>query len=342
MSDFPYRRQVAAWLFVCCAMIFCMVVVGGVTRLTHSGLSIVEWQPLVGAIPPLNEAEWQETFEKYQQTPEYKSVNLWMKLDDFKSIFWVEYAHRLLGRSIGLVFLLPFVYFLMRRRIPPALTPQLVTMFVLGGLQGALGWYMVKSGLVSDPRVSQYRLTAHLGTAFLIYSYIFWVALGIWAPRTQQPAPQTTGLRRFAGVVVLLIFGMALLGGLVAGLRAGFAYNTFPLMGGRLIPDGLLELQPVWKNFFENITTVQFNHRMGAWLLMLVIPAFWLTTQRSSLSASARRASHALLAMFAVQIALGIGTLVMVVPVPLAAAHQGGALLLLTMALWVNHELRRA
>lgn len=342
MSDFPYRRQVAAWLFVCCAMIFCMVVVGGVTRLTHSGLSIVEWQPLVGAIPPLNEAEWQETFEKYQQTPEYKSVNLWMKLDDFKSIFWVEYAHRLLGRSIGLVFLLPFVYFLVRRRIPRSLTPQLVTMFVLGGLQGALGWYMVKSGLVSDPRVSQYRLTAHLGTAFLIYSYIFWVTLGIWAPRTQQPALQTAGLRRFAGVVALLIFGMALLGGLVAGLRAGFAYNTFPLMGGRFIPDGLLELQPAWKNFFENITTVQFNHRMGAWLLMLAIPSFWLAAQRSSLPAPARRASHALLTMFAVQVALGIGTLVMVVPVPLAAAHQGGALLLLTMALWVNHELRRA
>ncbi|MEO8135178.1 MAG: COX15/CtaA family protein, partial [Betaproteobacteria bacterium] len=224
-------RAVAVWLLACCALVFAMVVVGGVTRLTHSGLSIVEWQPIVGTLPPLNHAEWQEAFAKYRQTPEFRQVNHTMSLDEFKGIFWWEYFHRLLGRVIGIAFFVPFLWFAVRRQVDRTLSIRLAAIFVLGGLQGAMGWYMVKSGLVDDPRVSQYRLTAHLGLAFLIYAAMFRVALDVLFRRTAPPrSPATRHLRRAATALVALIFVMVLTGGLVAGIRAGFAYNTFPLM----------------------------------------------------------------------------------------------------------------
>jgi len=262
-------------------------------------------------------------------------------LDEFKSIFWLEFYHRLLGRAIGLVFLLPFLYFLARKRIDRSLAPKLAGIFVLGGLQGALGWFMVKSGLTDNPHVSQYRLTAHLAAAFIIYAYIFRVALGLLAPRPQHHGgDDVAGLRRFALGVAALVFVMVLSGGFVAGLKAGFAFNTFPTMNGHWLPPGLFALQPVWLNFFENLATVQFDHRMIAYTLALVVPIFWLQARKTRLPARAARAVHLLLGMLALQITLGISTLLLIVPVPLAAAHQAGALVLFTIALFVTHELR--
>jgi cytochrome c oxidase assembly protein subunit 15 len=334
------RRQVAAWLLVCAALVFAMVVVGGVTRLTHSGLSIVEWQPLVGTLPPLSQADWEALFAKYRETPEYRQVNLGMDLAGFKGIFWWEYFHRLLGRLIGLVFLLPFLWFLARRRLERALAWQLGGVFALGALQGALGWYMVKSGLVADPRVSHFRLTAHLGVALLIFAAELWLALALLGARSAPSAPRP--LARFSLVLAAIVFAMALTGGMVAGLRAGFAYNTFPLMNGNWVPPEILMLEPWWKNFFWNTATVQFVHRAIAWLLIALVPLLWWQAGRAPLAPRARLACHLLLAMLAIQVALGIATLVLVVPVALAAAHQGGAVLLLGAALWVAHELAAA
>jgi len=332
------RRIVAGWLLLCAAMVFAMVVVGGVTRLTHSGLSIVEWQPLVGTLPPLSETEWQTLFEKYQQTPEYKQVNFDIDLDGFKGIFWWEYFHRLLGRTIGLVFLLPFLWFLLRRRLEPRLAWQLGGIFLLGALQGALGWYMVASGLIDNPRVSHFRLTAHLGVALAIFAAELWLALRLLSNR----APATGRLGRAALGIAALVYLMALTGGFVAGLRAGYAYNTFPLMNGHLVPPEILMLDPWWQNFLYNFATVQFVHRGIAWLLILLVPWLWWRSRSEPLDAQGRLACNLLLALLAVQVTLGIVTLVNGVPLVPAAAHQGGAVLVLGAALWAAHALRSA
>jgi cytochrome c oxidase assembly protein subunit 15 len=336
------RRAVAAWLLVCAALVFAMVVVGGVTRLTHSGLSIVEWQPIVGTLPPLDEAEWLETFEKYKQTPEYKLVNHGMGLEAFKGIFWWEYFHRLLGRVIGLAFIVPLAWFALSRRIDRRLALRLVGIFLLGGLQGGMGWYMVKSGLVDDPRVSQFRLTAHLSIALVIFAAILWTALGLLHPRTGASAgPEAARLRRLGWWITGIIGYMVVTGGFVAGIRAGKAYNTFPLMNGHVVPPEILMLDPWWKNFFYNMATVQFNHRAGAWVLAFLVPWLWLQARQVALPSLTRGTISLLLAILAVQIALGISTLLLAVPVSLGAAHQGGAVLLLAAALGVNHTLRR-
>lgn len=328
------------WLLVCCAMIFAMVILGGITRLTGSGLSMVEWDPIFGVIPPITPGAWNEVFELYQQSPEYNKINAGMDLDGFKRIYWFEYAHRLLGRTIGIVFLVPFLYFLLRGRIHRSLTPQLIAMFVLGGLQGLLGWYMVKSGLVDNPHVSQYRLTAHLGLAIIIYGYMFWVALGLLFPRTGQRPPSSAGtIRIFAAVMAGMVFMTVLSGGFVAGLKAGLAYNTFPLMAGRLVPETLLALEPAWRNLFENVATVQFDHRMLALVTFTGICVLWLMSRGKTLPKQVRVGMHCLLAVAGLQVVLGISTLLMVVPVALAATHQAGALLLFTVILFVNHRL---
>jgi cytochrome c oxidase assembly protein subunit 15 len=338
-----HDRRIALWLMICCAMVFAMVVLGGVTRLTGSGLSMVEWDPIFGIVPPLSEADWEATFSLYRESPEFRKINAGMDVHGFKQIYWFEYAHRLLGRTIGLVFLLPFLYFLFTGRIRRPLIPRLVMLFVLGGLQGVLGWYMVKSGLVDNPHVSQYRLTAHLAAALVIYTYMLWVALGLWtnADRaTSPPAPR--GLRRFAALLGALVFITALSGGFVAGLKAGFAYNTFPLMDGHWIPEAMFLQSPLWRNFFENIATVQFDHRLLATLVFVGCLSFWLTARRHTLPPSARIGVHVLLAAALLQVTLGISTLLLHVPTPLAATHQAGALLLLTVILVVNHRLRYA
>ncbi|HEX5802622.1 MAG TPA: COX15/CtaA family protein [Azospira sp.] len=342
--DISARRQVAAWLFVCCTMVFAILVVGGVTRLTHSGLSIVEWQPIVGTIPPLNAQEWEETFEKYKKTPEYQQVNHQMTVDEFKGIFWWEYWHRVLGRLIGLAFFVPFAYFWLRGKLSPALVPKLLGIFVLGGLQGAMGWYMVKSGLVDDPRVSQYRLTAHLSLAFLIFISMFWVALGLVAERARGTADAALRkLQRVGFWLAILVAYMVVTGGFVAGIRAGKAYNTFPLMNGHIVPPEIFMIDPWYLNFFNNMATTQFDHRLGAWLLAFIVPWLWFKLRAApQVSARARAAATLLLAVLAVQITLGIATLLLAVPVALGAAHQGGAMVVFAVLLWLNHELRVA
>ena len=334
------RRHVAVWLLVCCALVFAMVVVGGVTRLTHSGLSIVEWQPIVGTIPPLSDAQWQEVFSKYRQTPEYLKLNQGMALDEFKRIFWWEYFHRLLGRAVGLVFLLPLLYFILGGAVDRRLAAGLFGIFLLGALQAAMGWYMVKSGLVDDPRVSQYRLTAHLGLAFLIFAAMLWTSLGLLTPHAATYDPARGRLHRFAAGLSALVFLMVLSGGFVAGIHAGLAYNTFPLMNGHVVPPQYLMLEPWYRNLFSNVAAVQFNHRLIAWLLAILVPAFWLMSRAARLAPRARVACNALVLILALQITLGISTLLLLVPVPLAAAHQAGAMILFATSLWVIHELR--
>ena len=330
------RRAVARWLFLCAAMVFAMVVVGGVTRLTHSGLSIAEWQPLVGALPPLSHADWELLFAKYRETPEFKLVNFDIDLVGFQRIFWWEWVHRLLGRLIGVVFLLPYLWFLLRRRLEGPLAWKLAGVFLLGAMQGALGWYMVMSGLVDDPRVSHFRLTAHLGMALAIFAAELWIALDLLASPPRGAA--ATGPRRFALAVASIVFVMSLTGGFVAGLRAGYAYNTFPLMNGHFIPPEILMLEPWWKNFLYNMATVQFVHRAIAWLLIALVPLLWWRALAASPTPRARTAAHALLAILVLQVTLGIATLLAAVPVTLGAAHQGGAVLLLGTALWAAHE----
>jgi cytochrome c oxidase assembly protein subunit 15 len=338
---------IAAWLLTCCCMVFLMIVVGGVTRLTHSGLSIVEWQPLVGTLPPLNDQQWQEAFAKYQLTPEFQQVNFGMSIAEFRGIFWWEYFHRLLGRLIGFVFFIPYALLLLLRRLHGPLAWKLLGIFLIGGLQGAMGWYMVKSGLVDDPRVSHLRLTAHLGIAFVILAAMFWVALDLLlarrpTDRPDSPDPRVAGLSRFASALAALVFLMVLTGGLVAGIRAGFAYNTFPLMNGQLMPSEIFMIEPWYLNFFNNMATVQFNHRLLAWLLAFLVPWFWWRLRNADAGPRARFAAHVLLGALAVQIALGIATLLLVVPIPLAAAHQGGAVFVFAASLYAARTLRDA
>jgi len=334
-------RAIALWLIVIAMLIYAMVILGGVTRLTGSGLSMVDWKPIMGVLPPFTEQEWQETFDKYQQFPEYQKKNIGMNLDQFKGIFVFEYSHRVLGRFIGLAFLVPFLFFFFRKRIRPQLMPKLIIMFVLGGLQGLLGWYMVKSGLVKDPHVSQYRLAAHLSAAILIYGYILWVAWGLFNPSPQNAWVRgIESLRKYTKIAALLIITMIVSGAFVAGTRAGIGFNTFPLMNGTFFPPGLFSMSPFYLNFVENTTTIQFNHRMIAYLLMLYIPFFWYQTRKYVLTARTRGAIYLLLIVFALQIGLGIATLLYEVPVALAATHQGGALLLFTVVLYVIHEIR--
>ncbi len=337
-----WERRIAAWLITCCALVFAMVVLGGITRLTHSGLSIAEWQPLVGTLPPLTSADWQALFLKYQQTPEYQKVNAGMSLDGFKGIFWLEYFHRLLGRLTGVAFFAPFLYFVWRRALAMPLVLKLGGIFVLGALQGVMGWYMVKSGLVDDPRVSQYRLTAHLALAIAIYGAMLWIALDLLFLEAGRGVA-LRGLRRarrLAWAVTALVIAMAVTGGFVAGIRAGYAYNTFPLMNGNLIPPELFLIEPWYLNFFNNMATVQFDHRLIAWLLAFAVPWLWYEAGRAGLPARTRLLTHLLLAAAAVQIALGIATLLLVVPAALAAAHQTGALVVFTIALTLNHSMQ--
>lgn len=341
VSESPASRSriaIGAWLLACCALVFAMVVIGGITRLTHSGLSIVEWQPIVGTLPPLDDAQWAETFAKYQKTPEFRLRNHDMTLEGFKGIFWWEYFHRLLGRVIGVVFLLPFLYFVARGAVRGPLAWKLAGIFVLGGLQGALGWYMVKSGLVDDPRVSSVRLAAHLGLAFLIYGAMLWVALGLLAPLRAPAAAVTAATRVHAAALSILVFAMVLSGALVAAIRAGFAYNTFPLMDGRWIPREILLIEPWWSNFLHNMATVQFVHRWLAAVIAIVAVGLWMRLPRAGASDRARLWSDALLAAVAAQITAGIATLLMRVPLPLAALHQAGAVIVFTCAIGTWHS----
>ena len=338
-SDRPQDRAIAVWLLVCCAMIFAMAVIGAITRLTESGLSIMEWAPLSGALPPLSEAEWQRLFALYKTIPEYQQINRGMSVDEFKQIYWWEWGHRLLGRLIGVAFFIPFVWFWVTRRVERPLVPKLLTMFVLGGLQGALGWYMVMSGLSERVDVSQYRLAAHLGLACVIYGYILWVAFDLTVKQqVENTKPENATLKTGAMALLALVYLQIVLGAFVAGLDAGLIYNTWPLMDGDLVPAGLFSQSPWWRNPFENLLSVQFNHRLIAYALAAFAVWHWLRARHSALAPSA---AIVLITVFA-QIALGIWTLLAVVPISLGIAHQAGAMVVLTTALYHAHQAARS
>jgi cytochrome c oxidase assembly protein subunit 15 len=342
MSPNP-NQAISCWLLTCLSLIFVMVILGGVTRLTGSGLSMVNWHPVHGAIPPLSAEQWQQEFSNYQQSPEYQKINRDMNVNDFKSIFWFEYSHRMLGRLIGLVFLLPFLYFWWRKKIDPGLTPKLIVMFALGGFQGLLGWYMVKSGLVNNPHVSQYRLTAHLLSAILIYGFILWTILDLNQKKAYQALQYSSVAiwRKLSLGLIMLLLLTVVSGGFVAGLKAGMIFNTFPLMGGQWIPEGVGALSPWYLNTFENMVTVQFNHR---WLAMTtgILLLGWYIKGRSRFNDPAINRSFKLIGMMVIiQLALGISTLLMQVPVTLAAMHQAGALILFSVMLINVHVLSR-
>lgn len=329
------ERPLAIWLFCVAGLVFAMVLLGGATRLTNSGLSMVEWKPLMGVLPPLSEEAWRETFGKYKQSPEYIKINAGMSLAEFKRIFYFEYAHRILGRAIGLAFALPFLWFLLRRGIPRRRIGVLVGLFILGGLQGLVGWWMVKSGLVDRPDVSHYRLAAHLGLAVAIFAALLWVAFDMWRDHGNA---RSSGAWPVAAAVLVLVFVQILSGALVAGLDAGLVYNTFPMMGPYWLPPELGQLSPWWLNPLENPYAVQFDHRIGAFLVIIAIGWLWWSARAE---AGSKRAMNFVIQAGILQFALGVATLLLQVPVFLGVLHQAGALLLLAALVYCLFCLRR-
>lgn len=334
------RRWIGGWLLAVAVMIVLMVVLGGLTRLTESGLSITNWRPVTGWLPPLSHAEWQAEFARYKQIPEYKLINNGMDLAGFKGIFWLEYLHRLWGRLIGLAFAIPFVTFLVRRWVDRPLAKRLAVMLALGALQGGIGWWMVSSGLVDRTDVSQYRLAVHLLMALAILSYILWTAVGVLAPPGSARGADDRRLGGWALVLAGLVFVTIGAGAFVAGTNAGMSYNTFPLMEGHLVPPGYFFKQPWWINFFENIATIQFDHRLLATATVLAALAFAVVAWRRGVTGRARTAAALVGGIAATQYALGIATLLSVVWLPVASVHQLGAVLLLCSVIWCARELR--
>lgn len=337
------HRRISAWLFICCMMVLTMAVIGAVTRLTESGLSIVEWKPVTGALPPLSETAWTAEFDAYRQSPEYLKRNHGMSLGEFKQIYFWEYLHRLWGRMIGIVFLIPFLGFLITRQIPRHLILPLLGIFVLGGAEAGVGWWMVKSGLVNDPMVSPYRLATHLGLAAIIYVALLLAGLRlIWSPPLQT-AKHVTGknLRSWSFILIGLVFTTLLAGALVAGLDAGLIYNTFPLMNGSVVPPDLLAMKPLWRNLFENPAAAQFTHRILALLSFTAILCFFLIARRQALPLRAVMAWRSVTVLALAQVLLGIATLLLNVPVFLASLHQMGAFLLLGSLVIGQEALRQ-
>ena len=333
-TSLPHIRW---WLVFVAAMVFAMVIVGGATRLTDSGLSITEWKPLLGAIPPLSEAHWLEALEKYRQIPEYQLINKGMSLAEFKFIYWWEWGHRFLGRAIGVVFFVPFAFFWLTGRLHKSQVPRLLVLFILGGLQGALGWYMVMSGLVERTDVSQYRLSAHLTLATVIFAAIVWTALGIG--RDKRRPVSTVSLGWSALALTVLVIAQTALGGFVAGLDAGLSHNTWPLMDGRFIPDGLMAMEPAWRNFFENVLTVQFQHRIMAYVIAILALLHAARAMSETHPPAVRMSGLAILLAVLAQVGFGIWTLLAQVPITLGLIHQGGALVVLAACIWHLHEV---
>jgi heme a synthase len=326
-----HTRAIRLWLYAVAALVFAMVLVGGATRLTESGLSITEWRPVMGTLPPLGENEWQAAFEKYQAIPQYRELNRGMSLAEFKTIYWWEWAHRLLGRLVGVAFLLPFLSFLWRGWVAPGLQPRLWFIFALGALQGAVGWWMVASGLADRVEVSQYRLATHLVLACVIYVALIWIAQRL----EQRPALVVPGrVRATAAGLLVLVLAQIYVGALVAGLRAGYIYNTWPLIDGALLPNAtrLFVDAPLWRNFFENTLTVQFDHRMLGYAIVVGALLHALDVAGAAKKGPALTGAVALLAAVALQAGLGIWTLLGRVPLPIALAHQAMAMMVLTVA----------
>ena len=333
-SGQPQPARIARWLLVVAFMVFAMVVVGGVTRLTESGLSMVRWEPVSGAIPPLNATQWQAEFDAYKATPEYRKINRGMSLDAFKSIFFWEYLHRLIGRLIGVVFALPLLWFAWKRAIPKGYGPRLTALLALGGLQGAIGWWMVASGLVDRPDVSHIRLAVHLLTALFILGGLVWTALDLF-DLARDPAAQPARMPGFAALALLTLFVQLLLGAFTAGLDAGYAFAEWPTMGGRFFPEGVAFLEPAWRNVVDHPIIVQFVHRWFAW----VAAAMLLTLAWQAHKAGVKGPTHAVATFLILQIGLGIATLLTGVDIHVAVAHQAVGALLVASAVWTAHRL---
>mgnify|MGYP000940178818 CR=1 FL=1 len=329
------QRSVEVWLWLVAALIFAMVVVGGATRLTDSGLSITEWKPLMGAIPPLSEADWTAVFERYKQIPEYSLVNQGMSLAGFKFIFWWEWSHRFLGRAIGVVFALPLAFFWLSGRLRPGLSAKLAGVLALGALQGAIGWYMVSSGLADRVDVSQYRLALHLFVALLIFSLVVWLALDERRARKGGAVWRTSSfVRSFALVILVMVFVQIILGAFVAGLKAGLVYNTWPTMDGRFVPSDYWIADRGWLSLFESHAAAQFNHRMMAYAVLAAVLVQALAILLRGERWAVRSSGLLLLTMTLVQVTLGIATLLFQVPLALGLLHQAGAVVVLGLAVW--------
>ncbi len=339
-SSVNHARVVHLWLIAAAAMIFLTLVVGGATRLTESGLSIVEWKPVTGILPPLSASDWESEFTKYQAIPQYRELNRGMTLDSFKTIYWWEWSHRLLARATGVVFLLPFLFFLWRGWIPPSLRNRLWAIFAGGAALGAVGWWMVSSGLSGNlTSVSQYRLAFHLTLACTIYAAVVWTSQQVLPRSAVTASPRVRNGALLVGALVLL---QIYLGALVAGLDAGMSFNTWPLIDGGLVPaSGRLWLEtPLWRNFFENALTVQFDHRMLAYAIWLLAVVHAVDVLRSEADLRARRSAALLAVLVTAQAGLGIATLLLVVPLALAIAHQAMAVVVLTVATIHAERLR--
>ena len=328
-------RRIALWLIFMCGLVAAMVIVGGATRLTDSGLSITEWRPVTGAVPPLGDAAWQAEFEKYKSIPEYEQVNYGMSLEQFKTIYWWEWGHRFLGRIIGIAFLLPLIFFVAAKQVTGKLAVKLFGLFLLGGMQGALGWYMVQSGLADRVDVSQYRLAAHLSLAVFLFALMVWLALDLW-PSAKSEAPSRF---RFGAMALAIgVFAQMILGGFVAGLRAGRTFNTWPLMDGAFFPEGYFAGAPGFNDLFETVAAVQFNHRIGAYLVGAGAVWFWFAARKTEAASRARL----VLAAVGFQIVLGVWTVLAATPISLGLLHQAGALIVLTAAIYAAHGMRKS
>jgi heme a synthase len=338
LQQAPHNRAVAWWLVGVAALIAIMVLVGGATRLTESGLSIVEWKPVAGTLPPLDDAQWTQAFEAYKTIPQYRELNAGMSLSEFKTIFWWEWSHRLLGRVIGAAFLLPFLWFLWRGALNADLQRRLWLIFGLGALQGAVGWWMVASGLSQRVEVSQYRLATHLVLALLIFAGIVWTLRRL---ADRRPLVASSRLKITGIALLVLTFVQLYLGALVAGLRAGKVYNTWPEIDGALVPSAarLFFEAPWWRNLFDNALTAQFEHRMTAYTLFALAVLHALDAIRSRAGTAAVNGALWLLAVITLQVALGILTLLNQVPIDLALAHQAVAIAVLTLAVFQAERL---
>lgn len=334
------NKKVIYWLFTGCFLIFIMVVVGGITRLTDSGLSMTDYKLITETIPPLNEEAWNAEFERYKQFPEYQKLHSHFELEDFKQIYFWEWFHRFIGRFIGIVFIIPFLYFLFTKQLSSSTIKKSLILLALGAFQGFLGWYMVKSGLVDIPAVSHYRLAAHLVTAFLTFAYTFWVALDLIYPKREIVNTSFRNLVRW-GMVILLL--QIIWGAFVAGLDAGLIHNTWPLMNeGKIIHETVyIEQEPLWRNFIEGKSGVQFVHRYLAWFVVGIIGLIWYRSKKLSLNSLQHKAIDFLLVMVFVQFLLGIFTLLYAVPLWLGVAHQVGAFFLLAAMTFTLHRFTR-
>jgi cytochrome c oxidase assembly protein subunit 15 len=334
------NKKVIYWLLTGCALIFIMVVVGGITRLTHSGLSISNYKLISGTIPPMNDVEWQEAFALYKQFPEYQKINNRFSLEEFKDIYFWEWIHRVIGRFIGLVFFLPFMYFLLKKRLSKETVKKCLLLLFLGGFQGFLGWYMVKSGLVERPDVSHYRLAMHLTTAFITFAFTFWVALDLWFPKKKEI---NRGFRNLIRIGLVLLVIQIIWGAFVAGLDAGWIHNHWPLMSdGQLIHESVtIEQQPIWRNFIEGKSGVQFVHRYLAYIVVGIIAVIWWKSKKMPLSKLQQKGVNVLIMLVLLQFILGVLTLLLQVPVWLGVLHQVAAFLLLAAMTFTLHRFSK-